>query len=82
MVLLNKFNNEKGTADPDYFISLMERYSSICIRKSKNITVVEATGTNREDFGNYFQLLKTLINENLLNKPAAIYNIDETGLNN
>lgn len=50
------------------------------IRKAENVSITRASVTNREDVNNFFEVLeKEMIDQNLLNKPANIYNMDETG---
>lgn len=81
MGLPNKFNAEKGIAGRDWFISFLERNPTLTIRKAEGISLARASGMNRTDVNKYFDLLeKTMSKEDLLNKPASIYNMDETGL--
>ena len=50
-------------------------------RKGDGFSQARADNTNRDVFVSYFELLKaTLIENDLLDKPAQIYNCDESGL--
>ena len=36
--------------------------------------------TDKETIGSYYDLLETVMKENLLDKPGQLYNVDETGM--
>lgn len=50
------------------------------IRKADKVSITRVNVTNREHVNTFFKVLeKGMIDQNLLNKPANIYNINETG---
>ena len=57
------------------------RWPTLSLRKGDGFSQARADNMNRNVFVSYFELLKaTLIENDLLNKPAQIYNCDESGL--
>lgn len=69
----------------DWFYKFLERIFDISERKAGRLSLTRARNITREDADAYFNLLKSIpVNNNLMNKAANIYNMDETGfrLNN
>lgn len=51
------------------------------MRQAEGLSVVRATGMNCEDTDNFFQVLEEIMkNENLMDQPQNIFNIDESGI--
>ena len=59
----------------------MERYPKISLRSTDALSRIRANAVTKENMDHYFTLLRqTLTDNNLLDKPAYIYNMDETGM--
>lgn len=59
----------------------MKRQGQLSLRKGDQIANVRMDCLNREVMNNYFALLKKIFTENdLLNSPDCIYEVDETGM--
>lgn len=79
--LKHKFNNEKGKAGYDWLQLFLSRHPDLSVRKSEGVSLARVQGMNRDEVKEYFNLLSTLMEENdLLNKPGSIFNMDESGL--
>lgn len=79
--LKHSFNKEKMIAGYDWFYKFLQRNPDISVRKAEGLSLARAQGLTREDADAYFNLLKTILLDNgLMDKPANIYNVDETGL--
>lgn len=75
------FNNEKKMAGQDWFLSFMKRHPELALRKAQGLSTARAKGMTRQECDKYFELLgKVLRENNLLNAPQKIFNLDETGL--
>lgn len=81
MGLKNKFNEKKEIAGQDWYKSFMKRNPALSLRKAEGISNARANGMSVTEVDNYFELLKnTLVENDLINKPGNIYNMDESGL--
>lgn len=81
MGLKQKFNEEKGKAGKAWLASFLERNPTLTVRKAEGVSLARATGMNKPDVNDYFDLLeKTLTENQLIGKPGSIYNMDETGI--
>lgn len=79
--LKHKFNNEKGKAGYDWLQLFLSRHPDLSVRKSEGVSLARIQGMNRDEIKEYFNLLSTLMEENdLVNKPGSIFNMDESGL--
>ena len=59
----------------------MGRQPQLALRKGDLIAYVCLENTTKEVMKEYFELLKTTLTENnLLDKPSQLYNVDETGM--
>lgn len=59
----------------------MRRHPDISIRKAEGISINRATGMNRVTVKHYFTLLENVLTNNQLHqKPANVFNMDESGL--
>lgn len=68
-------------AGQDWFMSYMGLKSCLSQRKSQWISAARATAMNRTDAAAYSELLTKLLVENdLLESPSSICNVDECGL--
>ncbi|KAJ8929032.1 hypothetical protein NQ314_018343 [Rhamnusium bicolor] len=75
------FNNEKKKAGQDWFLSFMKRHPKLAVRKAQGLSTARAKGMTRQECAKYFELLGNVLRENnLLNTPQKIFNLDETGL--
>lgn len=77
----HKFNNETEKAGYDWLSLFLSRHPEISVRKSEGVSIARATAMNRNEVGDYFDLLEATMEQySLFDKPANIFNIDETGL--
>ncbi|XP_030749425.1 uncharacterized protein LOC115877412 [Sitophilus oryzae] len=75
------FNNEAKKAEQDWFLSFMTRHPELAVRKAQGLSIARAKGMTQEECVKYFELLGDILRENnLLNVPQKIFNLDETGL--
>ena len=73
-------DKQKSVSD-GWYHGFMKRQSHLSLRKGDPIASVRMECLEKETMTEYFQLLKTTLTENnLLNKPNLIYNVDETGM--
>ena len=64
-----------------WYYRFMSRQEHLSLRKGDQIANVRMDCLNREVMNSYFELLKkTLSENNLLDSPDRIYNVDETGM--
>lgn len=84
IALVQQVMNEKGrdvTVSLGWWASFSHRHPQLTLRKAEPVSVARALGTRAEIIQRYFDLLeKTLLQYDLLEKPASIFNMDETGL--
>lgn len=60
-------------------LDLLRDYPDLSVRQAGGLSLAQAQGMNRGEVSGYFKLLDNLILENnLFDKPAAIFNTDET----
>ncbi|KAB0790264.1 hypothetical protein PPYR_03907 [Photinus pyralis] len=77
----HNFNIDKKQAGHDWFVSFMQRHPELSIRKAQGMSIARAQGMNKDECGRYFDLLGKILTENdLVNTPRKIFNIDESGL--
>lgn len=81
MKLLPKnYNDGKWKASGHWFIYFIEKIQTLSIRKAESARIAIAKVMNKKDVNMFFKVLeKAMIFQNLINKPAAIYNMDEAG---
>lgn len=79
--LKHRFNREKEKAGYDWLTLFMSRHPEISVRKSEGVSLARTNAMNRNEIDQYFTLLEATMEEHdLFEKPANIFNIDETGL--
>ena len=79
--LEGKFNKDKRIAGYDWFRSFMQRHPNLSVRQAEGLSVARAQSLNRETVSAYFEVLKkTLVDNELIDKPGHIFNMDESGL--
>lgn len=77
----HRFSRETKSAGNDWLRGFLRRNKELTIRKSEGLSLARAQGMNRDDVGQFFNLLLQILTENdLLDKPGKIYNVDETGI--
>ena len=66
----------------EWFRRFLERQPHLCLRKGDPTANVHMDAmANKEALDNYFKLLKEVMEENnLMDKPGQIYNVDESGM--
>ncbi|KAJ8881381.1 hypothetical protein PR048_017862 [Dryococelus australis] len=79
--ILHRFNNDNEKAVYDWLQLFLSRNPDISVRKSEGVSLAIVQGMDRNEVGEYFSLLKNILEENyLINKPSALFNMDETDL--
>ena len=74
----NSIDNFKGEG---WWIRFLERNPKLSLRTTDPLSRVRKEAVTEENMNNYFSLLqKTLTDNDILNKPARIFNMDETGM--
>ncbi|KAI4466566.1 dna-directed rna polymerases i ii and iii subunit rpabc2 [Holotrichia oblita] len=59
----------------------LARNKSLSVRQAEGVSIASAEGMNKAEIDKYFKLLIEILTENdLLNKPPNIFNMDESGL--
>lgn len=77
----HKFSNEQQKAGDHWFRSFLERNPELSIRQSEGLSLARAQGLNRDEVRKFFDLLTSVLIENdLINKPSNIFNMDEMGI--
>lgn len=68
--------NEEG-----WWLRFLERHPKLSLRTADPLSRVRANALTEENLKAYFDLLeRTLIDHGLLNRPACIFNMDESGI--
>lgn len=77
----HKFNSEEEVAGYDWLNMFLKRHPDLSVRKSEGVSLARSQGMNKKEVASYFQLLEeVLIANDLMKKPANIFNMDGTGL--
>lgn len=77
----HRFNKEIQKAGYDWLCLFLSRNPRITVRKSEGVSLARTAAMNKKEVGEYFDLLEQIMTEHsLFEKPANIFNIDETGL--
>lgn len=77
----HNFSKEKEEAGFAWLHSFLDRNPELSVRQAEGLSLSRARGMNRDDVRKFFDLLEKVMTENdLLNKPSHIYNMDETGV--
>ncbi|XP_060592929.1 uncharacterized protein LOC132747543 [Ruditapes philippinarum] len=64
-----------------WYYSFMKRNPDLKAVKPQKLDLARAKGASEEKINNYFKKLKNILDDNdLINSPERIYNIDETGV--
>lgn len=78
---INCFSENDESAGKVWLNGFLRRNPSLSIRKSEGLLLARAQGMNRKEVSDYFDLLHKLLTDNdLLNKPSKIFNMDKTGI--
>lgn len=79
--LQHKFNEKLKKVGYDWLLLFLKRHPELSIRKSEGVSINGIQGMHRSAVMQYFTLLdQVLVKYDLFNKPANIYNVDESGL--
>jgi hypothetical protein len=77
----NTFNKEKCVARNDWLQNFLKRHPELSVRKAEGVSLARTQGMNVKEVQDYFNLLEKILHDNdLLNKPSNVFNMDETGL--
>ena len=72
---------QSGRISQGWWRRFLERQKDLSLRQGDSTAHVRMDAMNRETIDHYFSLLHdTLSTNGLLNKPAQIYNVDESGV--
>lgn len=64
-----------------WFKHFIERNPELFIRQGEGLSVARAKGLSKEEVNNFYDLLiKVLTDNDLLDKPERVYNMDESGI--
>jgi len=77
--IVHPFSKKKKMAGKDWMRCYRERHPEISLRTPEATSLARATGFNRVQVSKFFQLLRTVLEENSF-PPHSIYNMDENGL--
>ncbi|XP_031358597.1 tigger transposable element-derived protein 6-like, partial [Photinus pyralis] len=79
--LKHKFNREKGMAGYPWLARFLRDHPELSIRAAEGVSSARARGMNQEEVSKYFALLESILKEHaLFDKPSAVFNADESGL--
>ncbi|XP_045773169.1 MFS-type transporter clz9-like [Maniola jurtina] len=77
----HRFNESNEKAGYDWLQLFLKRNPDISLRKSEGVSYARGRGMNKDEVSAYFEMIeKTLTENDLLEKPGNIFNMDETGL--
>jgi hypothetical protein len=85
MKIVEATMKKKGMKDccisPGWWATFCKRWPKLSLRKGDSFSIAREKMTTRGTFESYFNMLKeTLENYDLTDKPAQIYNCDESGM--
>ena len=86
MIIAENVAKDKGILQKDrlsarWYDKFMKRQNYLSLRKGDPAANDRMDAVTSQAIKHYFKILKkTLKDNNLLNKPAKIYNVDETGM--
>ena len=73
--------NHDGVVTDGWWSSFKERHGSLTLRTAEPLPYARAVSSSPEIISHYYDLLeKTLSDNDLMDKPCQIYNMDETGM--
>lgn len=76
-----RFNQEKELAGYDWFKLFLKRHPTLTMRVAQGRSIARSLGMSAAEVDPYFQMLNdTFTTLNLFDKPANIFNMDESGL--
>ena len=79
--IAHRFSKERELAGHDWMKLFVRRLARLSIRKAEGISIAPGMRMCREEVNVFFKLLQTVYQEiGIVNHPAKIYNIDESGL--
>lgn len=77
----HKFSKEDQKAGKQWLRSFLERNPDLSIRQAEGFSLARAKEMNRGEVGKFFELLRNILSENnLIDRPANIFNMDEAGV--
>lgn len=77
----HRFNQNSEKAGYDWLQLFLKRNPDITLRKSEGVSYARSQSMNRTEVNIYFEMLeKTLCENDLLDEPGNVFNMDETGL--
>lgn len=77
----HKFSHITKMAGYAWLSSFLERNPEISVRQAEGLSVARAQGMSRPEADGFFKLLRQVMEEeNLMDKPQNIFNMDESGI--
>lgn len=81
LTIKHTFSKEDQKAGNQWLRSFLDRNPDLSIRQAEGLSLARAKGMNREEVGNFFELLTKILTENnLIGRPGNIFNMDEAGI--
>lgn len=79
--IIHRFNKTTEKAGYDWMQMFLKRNPDITLRKSEGVSLARSQALNRVEVDAYFKLLEQVLTENdIIDKPNCIFNMDESGL--
>ena len=77
---VQKKRGPTATVSPGWWYSFLSRHSELTMRTAENLAYARAVAQDQTILDKYFDLLeRTLLDNELINSPSRIFNVDESG---
>lgn len=79
--ITHRFNKATEKAGYDWVQLFMSRNPDVTLRKSEGVSFARSGAMNKPEVDAYFKLLEKVLSDNeLLDRPGSVFNMDETGM--
>lgn len=75
----HNFNRQTQMAGKKWFYGFRARHKELTLREPEATSMARARGFNKENVGEFFDILKRVIDENAID-ATRLFNVDETGV--